>query len=409
MEKKSLYEAASTGNVAELLRLHKNDPFIVERISYTCTNNTPLHIATLNNHLPFVEKILELNPHLSEELNSQQSSPLHIAAAKGRLEIAKKLFDAAPDMCLSRDRQGRNPLHLAAIKGHVPVLELLARRSPVAAREKMDRGLTVLHLCVQHGRLDALKMLMEQVKVKVDDKNDDGKTILDMAIDGEQVGIIHYLKRNSSINMNGNNSNEETTTAIPQQKQTQPVKWLTKKRDAIMVVAILIATMAFQVGVSPPGGIWQDDSTDIAKPYRAGESVMAHNNPKAFKSFMRSNTICFVSSLSTILLLISGLPFRRRILMWILMVIMWLTITTVAVTFAISIVVVTPKKDKKSLKNVISIAVGVWIGVMGILLIGNTVRLVDRWLKIRGVNVWRPRWCRDFVQGKENARLGKPV
>ncbi|KAL8537492.1 hypothetical protein ACS0TY_012568 [Phlomoides rotata] len=392
MEKKSLYEAASTGNVAELLRLHENDPFLVERISYTCTNNTPLHIATLNNHLPFVEKILELNPHLSEELNSQQSSPLHIAAAKGRLEIAKKLFDAAPDMCLSRDRQGRNPLHLAAIKGHVPVLELLARRSPVGAREKVDRGLTVLHLCVQHGRLDALKMLMEQVKVKVDDKNDDGKTILDMAIDGEQEEIIHYLKTNSSI---------------PQQKQTQPVKWLTKKRDAIMVVAILIATMAFQVGVSPPGGIWQDDSTDIAKPYRAGESVMAHNHPKAFKSFMRSNTICFVSSLSTILLLISGLPFRRRIFMWVLMVIMWQTITTVAVTFAISVVVVTPKKDKKSLRHVISIAVGVWIGVMGILLIGNTVRLVDRWLKNRGVNVWR--WCRDLVQGKENAKKGTNV
>ncbi|KAL8537489.1 hypothetical protein ACS0TY_012566 [Phlomoides rotata] len=408
MEEKRLYEAASTGNVAELLRLHENDSFLVERISYTCTNNTPLHIATLNNHLPFVEKILELNRHLSEELNSQQSSPLHIAAAKGRLEIAKKLFDAAPDMCLSRNRQGRNPLHLAAIKGHVLVLELLARGSSVAAREKVDRGLTVLHLCVQHGRLDALKMLMEQVKVKVDDKNDDGKTILDMAIDGEQVGIIHYLKRNSSINMNGNNSNEETTTAIPQQKQTQPVKWLTKKRDAIMVVAILVATMAFQVGVSPPGGIWQDDSNDpIAKPYRAGESVMAHNHPKAFKSFMRSNTICFISSLSTILLLISGLPFRQRIFMWILMVKMWVTITTVAVTFAISVVVVTPKQDKKSLKHVISIAVGVWIGVMGILLFGNTFRLVDRWLKIRGVNVWR--WCRDLVPGKENAREGTNV
>ncbi|KAL8522287.1 hypothetical protein ACS0TY_012427 [Phlomoides rotata] len=406
MEEKRLYEAASTGNVAELLRLHENDPFLVERISYTCTNNTPLHIATLNNHLPFVEKILELNRHLSEELNSQQSSPLHIAAAKGRLEIANKLFDAAPDMCLSRNRQGRNPLHLAAIKGHVLVLELLARGSSVAAREKVDRGLTVLHLCVQHGRLDALKMLMEQVKV--DDKNDDEKTILDMAIDGEQVGIIHYLKRNSSINMNGNNSNEETTTAIPQQKQTQPVKWLTKKRDAIMVVAILVATMAFQVGVSPPDCIWQDDSNDpIAKPYRAGESVMAHNHPKAFKSFMRSNTICFISSLSTILLLISGLPFRQRIFMWILMVKMWVTITTVAVTFAISVVVVTPKKDKKSLKHVISIAVGVWIGVMGILLFGNTFRLVDRWLKIRGVNVWR--WCRDLVPGKENAREGTNV
>lgn len=193
----------------------------------------------------------------------------------------------------------------------------------------------------------------------------------------------------------------------------QPVKWLTKKRDAIMVVAILIATMAFQAGVSPAGGVWQEDyskgsngnGNPIANPYRAGEAIMAHYHAKAYKSFMRSNTIAFVSSLSTILLLISGLPFRRRLFMWILMVIMWLTITSIAVTYAISVVVVTPKKDRKSLSHVIEIALAVWCGVMGILLVGNTLRLIDRWLKNKGVIVWRPRRFRNLVEvNHENAR-----
>lgn len=248
--------------------------------------------------------------------------------------------------------------------------------------------------------------------------------------------ITEYLWENDDVDNNATNSNSQTAKSLYEQilpeaqdtgtahvrclgltrsknkhKDTQPVKWLTKKRDSIMVVAILIATMAFQAGVTPPGGVWQEDFTHydngtlVANPHKAGEAVMAYKSERAFKNFMRFNTVAFVTSLSTILLLISGLPFRRPLFMWILMVIMWVTVTMTAATYAISITVVTPKKDRRSLSKVIEISLAVWCGVMGVLLVGNTIRLFDKWLKNRGIVIWRPRRFRHEVEMNQLIRI----
>ncbi|KAH6782960.1 hypothetical protein C2S52_007919 [Perilla frutescens var. hirtella] len=420
-----LYDSASRGDEKALLQLLENDKFLLERVSYTTPNNTPLHVATIKGHLPFVKEILSLNPGLAEELNSQQSSPLHIAAARGHVEIAKILLEAAPDMCLSLDCQGRNPLHLAAIKGRPGVLKELVPRAPLAAREKADGGLTLLHLCVKHGRLEALRVLVQELDKMINERNDDGDTILHMAIEGEKNEIMDYLFKIPSINVYAKNSKGQTAKAMYKQthpstitnachgltksrtkhSDSQPVQWLTQKRDSIMVVAVLIATMAFQAGVTPPGGVWQEDKIiedmGVNRTVRVGEAVMDYHHPNFFKNFMRCNAVAFVSSLTTILLLISGLPFRRPMFMWMLMVIMWLTITSVAVTYAISIVVVTPDKD--SLIGVITLSILVWFGVLAILLVGNTIRLFDKWLKNIGVNVWRPRRVKNVVEvNREN-------
>jgi len=153
--------------------------------------------------------------------------------------------------------------------------------------------------------------------------------------------------------------------------------WLTKKKDSLMVVASLIATMAFQAGVNPPGGVWQDDSHG----HRAGEAVMAYNYQHFYPYFLRFNTIGFVASLSTILLLISGLKFRNKVTMWILIVSMWLAITSMAITYAFSNVVVTPKRDRRSLSYTIKIAVIVWSCVMALLLLRHTYYLVAIFVK----------------------------
>ncbi|KAG8386928.1 hypothetical protein BUALT_Bualt03G0199800 [Buddleja alternifolia] len=268
---KRLYDAAAEGNTISLQELLEKDKFLLDRVSFTSPNK-----------------------------NSQQSSPLHIASAEGYLEIVKKLLSAAPHMCLSRDCQGRNPLHLAAMRGHVEILNTLIQESPSAARAKAGRDQTVLHLCVKHGQLEAFKILAPNLKGRIDAKDVDGDTALDMAVEDKQFEIIRYLVGSTEIDLNVRNSNGQTAIDILEegqpgvdyiqiknilrrvrridtkiQTQTQRImKWLPEKGNVIMVVAVLIATVAFQAGVSPAGGIWQENSTQNSHA-RAGEAVMA--------------------------------------------------------------------------------------------------------------------------------------
>ncbi|XP_052211294.1 ankyrin repeat-containing protein BDA1-like [Diospyros lotus] len=396
-----LCEAAITGNVNSLLGILQQDALILHRVSANCLNSSPLHLAASRGNAEFVRLLLQTNSELAGALDSRQRSPLHLAAANGFLDTVRELVNVSPEMCRSRDRDGANPLHLAAMKGKVEVLDELVWKCPHAALARLDGGATVLHLCVMHDQLNALALLLHRITCLqlVNAKDDNGNTILHLAVMYKRFEIVRHMVKESKIDVNATNSSGHTAMDIlslakssdrgpdklildmeeflteskaKKGKSLAQEDWVTKKRDALMVVASLIATMAFQAGVNPPGAVWQEDNDK----HRAGEAVMAYNYPDSYHYFLRSNTIGFVASLSTILLLISGFPFRRRAFMWILVVIMWLAISATAFSYAFANVVITPKKDRGSLSDTILVAVIVWCSVMGLLLLVHTGRLI---------------------------------
>ncbi|KAI8537459.1 hypothetical protein RHMOL_Rhmol09G0025000 [Rhododendron molle] len=404
-----LCEAAIEENVESLREITRQDALILDKIVVGCFNGkSPLHVATSCGKAEFVKELLRLKPALAEVLDSDGRSALHLASAKGHAEIVKALVNVSPDMCLARDRDGNVPLHIAAAKGNVDVLDRLLRTCRRSARVRLDRdGSTVLHLCVKHDKLNTLELLLQQMRGKefVDAKDNDGNTILHLAVLDKQFEIIMHVLQNSKIDVNAKNASGYTAMDIlfladegsdlkdldlkiedflreakaKKAKDLVHRNWLTKKKDALMIVASLIATMAFQAGVNPPGGVWSQDSEQ----HKAGEAVMASNFVNSYPYFLRSNTIGFVASLSTILLLISGLPFKKKEFMWILVVIMWLAITSMAFSYAFANIVITPKKDRESLSNTIEIAVIVWCGVMALHLLVHMVRFIAGVLKER--------------------------
>ncbi|KAJ4708987.1 Ankyrin repeat family protein [Melia azedarach] len=395
-----IYEAAVEGSVICLLNLLQEDPLILDRFMAGCYAETPLHIASMLGHLDFVQEILHRKPELAGELDSRKSSALHLATAKGCLDIVKKLVSVNPEMCSVCDRDGKNPLHIAVYKDHVHVLRELVQVKPEAARKLTDRGETILHVCVNYSQLEALKFLVETVSdLDVDSKDEDGNTILHLAVIDKQVEAIKFLTASTTIDVNAVNANGFTGFDISAQSKRDIKDWeiaeslrlagaisakhialptAEEKRSALMVAASLIATMAFQAGVNPPGGVWQDDNG-----HNAGSAIMAQNSPYFYNTFFVLNSIGFVASLSIILLIISGLPwFKRKFFTWILMVVMWIAITAMALAymFCVGLAHLIATGNIPALYGA-GVVLLVWIGLMLILLFGHIIRLIRKMIK----------------------------
>lgn len=104
---------------------------------------------------------------------------------------------------------------------------------------------------------------------------------------------------------------------------------------------------------------------------------MASTEPKNYGAFMIVNTIAFLTSLSIILLVVSGLPIKKRKWMWIQMVIMWVAITTQVSTYFISLrhMSSTDSNVQGVLKQLNEIALLTWLTLMGLVFVGNVIRL----------------------------------
>uniref|UniRef100_A0A803NCM0 PGG domain-containing protein n=2 Tax=Chenopodium quinoa TaxID=63459 RepID=A0A803NCM0_CHEQI len=308
---------------------------------------SPLHVAVKKEHFNFVKEILRLKPELAEVVDQlKRSSPLHIAAARkegaglaepaehGHEHIIKILLEEAPNMCFVHDQDGMTPLHVAAVNGNTQVLEVFLKKKRQAALERTARGETILHLCVKNCHLDTLKALVESTYdlELLNSQDSDGNTVLHLAVAYKEVEMVEFLLgKGDKIDKNAMNKKHQTINDIFELtkktdevseadkkieellkkkhairakkvlKRSEDEKWLEEQNTALMVVASCIATLSFQVGINPPGGVWQDDN----KGHEAGTSIMSYDKDKdSYNIVQVSNTIGLMSSLSVILLLI---------------------------------------------------------------------------------------------------------
>ncbi|CAM0949290.1 unnamed protein product [Alopecurus aequalis] len=77
---------------------------------------------------------------------------------------------------------------------------------------------------------------------------------------------------------------------------------LKKKRKLLLLFAILVVTITYQAGLTPPGGFWLEDD---AGHHAAGYAVLSRTYPHRYAAFFYCNAASFVSSVAIIILLVN--------------------------------------------------------------------------------------------------------
>ncbi|KAI3906452.1 hypothetical protein MKX01_029067 [Papaver californicum] len=316
------YEASLRGDVKLLRRLHHKNPDLPLDDRFTSHSRTPLHIAAMCGHVKFAGELLRINSQLTAEKDSHGFTPLHLASARPCFSMVKLLLDSDDEVCIVQDKEGRTPLHLAATKDRIDIIKELIMRKPEAMHFRNDQQETILHLCVKHNSLKAMKLLVEEFPsvgaptlnndplcMSINSRNIHGNTILHLAaqmeLDAEtkpaaemkRMKFIKYLleSKNVKIDMDAlNNNGKKALHMLPEAEKdgleigwydhtkkkansSDQQKWMLEKVNALMVVATLVAGIAFTAAMNPPGGVFQDDS-----------KIKASENPVVFTYYLRS-------------------------------------------------------------------------------------------------------------------------
>ncbi|OEL37421.1 hypothetical protein BAE44_0001560, partial [Dichanthelium oligosanthes] len=82
-----------------------------------------------------------------------------------------------------------------------------------------------------------------------------------------------------------------------------------KKHKHLLLLAILVATITYQVGLTPPGGFWINEDQRLR--HHAGYAVLLDSYPRRFKAFFYCNTASFMASIALILVLVNPNLHRR--------------------------------------------------------------------------------------------------
>jgi hypothetical protein len=143
--------------------------------------------------------------------------------------------------------------------------------------------------------------------------------------------------------------------------------WIDKKtKEQFMVAATVIATMTFQSVISPPGGVWQEDTkhgNHACTTYdfcEAGTAVVGYVWSPDFMKFIFFNSASFFASLCVVLVLISGFPLGNKVIMRILAVLMIIAVTFMLLTYMWALGLVSPNHVYYRIRKLAYVMVGTW-------------------------------------------------
>ncbi|KAF5480460.1 hypothetical protein F2P56_001207 [Juglans regia] len=376
-----LHIAALLGHLHFTNALLSRKPKRAEKVD--SLGRTALHLACAEGHTQVVKALLQANADICLVPDQEERIPLHLAAMRGHIDVIKELLTAQPQTIFLVNLDGYNILHLCVQYNSLDALKLLVESSTNDdfVNSKDDDGNSILHLATMLGQTKTIKYLLSipEIKRKANDMNRIGNTALDVseaACHGEfkchkiqDILKAAGVKRSKDLNspplptlVLPSETHEPTQSFTGEQSAQSRFRkwwsyfylcvwakhlqyqgnWVDETRGTLMLVATVIATMTFQAGINPPGGVWQQDTTN---------------------------------ALTVVLLVTSGFPLRSKGFIWFLTLTMFIAIYSVVVAYIRAVKLVNPTyfQDYSLITIVLP---GIWLVLQQVLGVIHVIRFL---------------------------------
>uniref|UniRef100_A0A0D3AFL9 PGG domain-containing protein n=1 Tax=Brassica oleracea var. oleracea TaxID=109376 RepID=A0A0D3AFL9_BRAOL len=272
----------------------------------------------------FLTKLMETRPEMIKEVDSMGWTPLHYSVWLGKVEMTRLLLQQDISAAYISDKEGQCPLHLAAATGQIDAYRELVGSCPYVWELVDGKGRTSLHSAVmsrQRGIIDCILQMPDISLHLLNESDVDGNTPLHLSVVYKCHAILLLLLRDKRVDKRVVNRDQLTAAELfYSQKQEisfkvamayyslqryykQPSKQQnieTKKQEKAdvarndgamyevhLLVAVLVATVAFAAAFQLPGGYKPDGTPTLME-------------EAAFKCFLVFDTIAFCFSVSTV-------------------------------------------------------------------------------------------------------------